>query len=118
MMLICDIINNYDLNHNYLLYHKLTSYLASILSGCNEKLNLFIDVTKITNKLGSESITINCENKKKNITPLTMICDQNKLPLCVSNVEINKTIYNNRKTAKHEIKNVPSQSRSDSRLHI
>jgi len=106
MMLICDIINNYDLNHNYLLYHKLTSYLASILSGCNEKLNLFIDVTKITNKLGSEGITINCENKKKNITPLTMICDQNKLPLCVSNVEINKTIYNNRKTAKHEIKNV------------
>ena len=39
-----------------------------------------------------------------------MICDQNKLPLCVSNIEINKTIYNNRKTAKHEIKNVPSQS--------
>ena len=35
-----------------------------------------------------------------------MICDQNKLPLCVSNIEINKVIYNKRKTAKHEIKNV------------
>ena len=35
-----------------------------------------------------------------------MICDQNKLPLCISNVEMNKIIYNKRKTAKHEIKNV------------
>ena len=28
-----------------------------------------------------------------------MICDQNKLPLCISNIEMNKT-------AKHEIKNI------------
>jgi len=72
----------------------------------NKKINLFVDVSKIINKLGSEGVTINCENKKKNITPLTMICDQNKLPLCVCNVEINRIIYNKRKTAKHEIKNV------------
>ena len=72
----------------------------------SKKLNLFIDVTKIVNKLGSEGVTINCEYKKKNITPITMICDQNKLPLCISNIEINKEIYNGRKTAKHEIKNV------------
>jgi hypothetical protein len=72
----------------------------------HKKLNLFIDVTKIINKLGCEGVTINCENKKKNITPISMICDQNKLPLCISNVEMNKIIYNKRKTAKHEIKNV------------
>ena len=72
----------------------------------HKKLNLFIDVTKIINKFGSEGVTINCENKKKNITPITMICDQNKLPLCMSNIEMNKIIYNKRKTAKHEIKNV------------
>jgi hypothetical protein len=35
-----------------------------------------------------------------------MICDQNKLSLCISNVKANKVIYNMRKTAKHEIKNV------------
>lgn len=72
----------------------------------NKKINLFIDVTKIVNKLGSECIAIDCENKKKNITPLTFICDQNKLPLAVSCVDINKKIYNGRNTAKHEIKNV------------
>ena len=33
-----------------------------------------------------------------------MICDQNKFPLCISNVDINKSIYNRQKTAKHEIK--------------
>jgi hypothetical protein len=72
----------------------------------HKKINLFIDVSKIINKLGSEGVTINCENKKKNITPLTMVCDQNKLPLCISNIETNRVIYNKRKTAKHEIKNV------------
>ena len=32
-----------------------------------------------------------------------MICDQNKLLLCISNVEANKVIYNMQKTAKHEM---------------
>ena len=72
----------------------------------HKKLKLFIDVTKIVNKLGNEGVVIHCENKKKNITPISMICDQNKLPLCISNVDINRSIYNKRKTAKHEIKNV------------
>ena len=72
----------------------------------HKKLKLFIDVTKIVNKLGNEGVVIHCENKKKNITPISMICDQNKLPLCISNVDINISIYNKRKTAKHEIKNV------------
>ena len=72
----------------------------------NKKINLFIDVTKIVNKLGSKGISIDGENKKKNVTPLTVICNQNKLPLCVNPIENNKTIYNGRNTSKHEIKNV------------
>ena len=36
--------------------------------------------------------------KKKNVTSITAICDQNKLPLSISVVDINKTIYNGRKT--------------------
>jgi len=31
----------------------------------HKKLKLFIDVIKIVNKLGSESVVIHCENKKK-----------------------------------------------------
>lgn len=72
----------------------------------DKKINLLIDVTKITNKLGSEKIAINGEYKKKNVTSITAICDQNKLPLSISVVDINKTIYNGRKTSQHEIKNV------------
>jgi hypothetical protein len=45
---------------------------------------MFIDVTKICNKLGSECVTINAEYKKKNITGLTVICYQNTLPLSVN----------------------------------
>jgi len=33
-----------------------------------------------------------------------MVCDQNKLPLCISNIEANRIIYNKRKIVKHEIK--------------
>ena len=72
----------------------------------DKKLNLLIDVTKITNKLGSEKIAINGEYKKKNVTSITAICDQNKLPLSISVVDINKTLYNGRKTSQHEVKNV------------
>ena len=72
----------------------------------DKNINLFIDVTKIANSLGSEGIAINGEYKKKNVTHLTVICDQNKLPLSVSCLAINKTIYNGRKTSVHEIKSV------------
>ena len=34
----------------------------------NKKINLFIDVIKISNKLGSEFVTINYEYRKKNVT--------------------------------------------------
>jgi hypothetical protein len=45
----------------------------------DKNINLFIDVTKIANSLGSEGIAINGEYKKKNVTHLSVICDQNKL---------------------------------------
>jgi len=71
-----------------------------------KKLNLFIDVTKITNKLGSEKIAINWEYKKKNVTSITAICDQNKLPLSISVLDIKNKLYNGRNTSQHEIQNV------------
>ena len=45
----------------------------------DKNINIFIDVTKIANSLGSEGIAINGEYKKKNATHLSVICDQNKL---------------------------------------
>jgi hypothetical protein len=72
----------------------------------NKKLNLFIDVTKIHNLKGSEGITINNEYRKKNITPLTVVCDKNKLPLCVSVLPCNKIFKNGRKTTCHDVKGI------------
>jgi hypothetical protein len=46
------------------------------------------------------------ENIKKNITELTVICDQNTLPLSVNTININRKLDNNRKTGVNEIKNV------------
>jgi hypothetical protein len=56
------------------------AYMPAVAKAMLENINLFIDVTKISNKYDSEGIAINCEYKKKNITPITLICDQNKLP--------------------------------------
>jgi len=67
----------------------------------NKKINLFIDVTKISNKHGSENIGINVEYKKKNVTSLTAICDDNKLPLGVTYMDTN---LRKTKTGKHTIK--------------
>jgi hypothetical protein len=66
----------------------------------NKKINLFIDVTKISNKAGSENIGINSEYKKKNVTSLSVICDDNKLPL--SAVPVKTNLYKT-KTGKHTI---------------
>jgi hypothetical protein len=72
----------------------------------NKKLNLFIDVTKIHNLKGSEGITINNEYAKKNITPLTVICDKDKLPIGISVLKP-KTVYSNgRKTSCHDVTGV------------
>jgi hypothetical protein len=70
----------------------------------NKKLTLFIDVVKINNLYGSEYIYIDNENKKKNITPLTFISDNNGLSLAYRHIDINRKI-GKRKTHVHEINN-------------
>ena len=66
----------------------------------HKKLNMFIDVTKIYNKSGREKIGINSEYKKKNVTSLSVICDDNKFPLGISYMDTN---LNKTKTGKHTI---------------
>ena len=74
-------------------YYKFISENYFKLSHINKNktLNLYIDVTKISNKYGVENIGVNCEYKKKNITAIQMICDDNKIPLGISYLE-NKNI--------------------------
>ena len=73
----------------------------------NKKINLYIDVTKISNKSGSEKIGINFEYKKKNVTSLSVICDDNKLPLGITymNTNLSKT-RTGKHTIEHDIKGV------------
>jgi len=86
------------MNNNYFKLSKIRK---------NRKLNLFIDVTKINNKYGSQYIGINNEYKKKNVTSLTAICDDNKIPLAVSYMDINKNkTKTGKNTIKHDIKGV------------
>lgn len=86
------------MNNNYFKLSKIRK---------NRKLNLFIDVTKINNKYGSQYIGINNEYKKKNVTSLTAICDDNKFPLAVSYMSINKNkTKTGKNTIKHDIKGV------------
>lgn len=78
-------------------YFKLTDILKS------KKMLLFIDCTFITNKYGAEMITKNPEYKKKKVTKLSTICDENKNILSI--VPVN-TIYNKKKKCyafKHEL---------------
>lgn len=73
----------------------------------NKKINLYIDVTKISNKSGSEKIGINSEYKKKNVTSLSAICDDNKLPLGITYMDTNLSKTKTGKhTFKHDIKGV------------
>ena len=69
----------------------------------SKHLDFFIDVTKITNLRGKEHITLNSENMKKRITALSMLCDENKLPVAMSVVPINKTLPTGAKTSKHDV---------------
>ena len=84
---------------NYFKYSKVRQ---------NKKINILIDVTKIHNLKGHEGITMNNEYHKKNITPLTIICDENKLPLGMSVLPGNKIFKNGRKTSCHDVKGIQS----------
>jgi hypothetical protein len=72
----------------------------------NKQINMFIDVTKINNWKGSEGICINVEWKKKNITPIILLCDDNKLPIGVTNLKIKNTYKNGRKSSCHDVKGI------------
>jgi hypothetical protein len=97
-------------------YYKFISENYFKLSHVNKNktLNLFIDVTKINNKYGVEKIGINCEYKKKNITAIQLICDNNKIPLGISyldNKNIKGQIYkSNKKINKDDKPRITSRS--------
>jgi hypothetical protein len=69
----------------------------------NQQINLFVDVTKINNKKGCEAISVNYENKKKNVTNIMCICDENKLPLGINYLKQSKKYPNGKKSVTHEI---------------
>lgn len=73
----------------------------------HKKINMFIDVTKVHNKSGREKIGINSEYKKKNVTSLSVICDDNKLALGIScmNTNLNKT-KKGKHTIQHDVRGV------------
>ena len=69
-------------------------------------LDLFIDVTKITNAGGTENVAMNNEYTKRNVTPLTVLCDENKLPLSLTALPINQTYKNGRRTCAHDVRGI------------
>jgi len=78
--------NIFEIAYNRLLtkgYYKLRYIKKS------KTMNLFIDVTKINNNLGTDNVGINCEYKKKNVTGLQFIVDEYKIPLSVRPLELN-----------------------------
>jgi len=68
--------------------------------------NLLIDASHINNKYGSESVAINCQNKKHKCTKLSVITTDNKFILSVVNGNTyNKTNNNyHYKTHEHDVK--------------
>ena len=77
------------------------------------QINLLIDGTKINNKHGSENVGMNwathnffknCEYRKKNITNLVFITDENKLPLSYYCNKIKEIKPYGRTTLEHESK--------------
>jgi hypothetical protein len=67
---------------------------------------VFIDVTKINNKGGVEGIVINNEYQKKNITPVTILCDDKKLPVSVNTLKCKTTYKSGRKSCSHDVTGV------------
>ena len=97
---IFEISFNYFIKENYVKLFKIMD---------NSNFNLFIDVSKFSNKYGNEYVFKNNEYMKKNITPIMVICNEDKIPLCFSVLnESNKSSINNKKNKyhEHEIKHV------------
>jgi len=65
---------------------------------------LFIDSTSISNKYGSENITINPEYTKKKITKLSIISDESGFILSVVPFNIKNKLNDNTLTSVHDVK--------------
>ena len=71
----------------------------------NENFNmLFIDSTSITNKYGSENITINPEYKKKKVTKLSIISNESGFILAIEPFDIKNKLKNGNLTSVHDVK--------------
>lgn len=69
----------------------------------SKSIDLFIDACFISNKTGSELVGINPTYYKKNVTKLSIICDNNKIPLSVTAF---KTTTNDCKTVNQSVKSL------------
>lgn len=71
----------------------------------NEKHNmLFIDSTSVSNKYGSENISINPEYKKKKVTKLSVISNEFGFILGITPFDISKKLKNGSLTSVHDVK--------------
>ena len=70
--------NIFEISFNFFMKENYID-LFKIKDNCN--FNLFIDVSKFSNYNGNEYVYKNNEYMKKNITPIAMICDENKITL-------------------------------------
>jgi len=89
---------NSFLQENYFKHNKLKK---------NKNINLFVDTTRINNKKGSEKISMNPEYRKKNVTNVQIVCDDNQLPLGMFILDVYKKDYN-KNSSSHEITGLPN----------
>ena len=94
---------------NYNIFKKVF-YNTTINKTCiNNNTDLLIDASMISNKLGSENVTVNCEYTKKNCTKLSFISNTDKIllsitPYDVNNKEIDYNEINQIKNDKNNLK--------------
>jgi hypothetical protein len=116
LIIICQLLNNHNqwsslklniLANNINKYHYKTIHKKFILytdkqifkntfynttinnKYINNNNNLLIDASTMSNKLGSENVTINCEYTKKNCTKLSFISNTDKVILSITPYDIN-----------------------------
>ena len=141
LILICQLLNNHNqwislklniLANNTNKYHYKTIHKKFILytnnnifknvfynTTINNKLindnnNLLIDASMISNKLGSENVTINCEYTKKNCTKISFISNTDKIllsvtPYDVNNKDIDYNEINDIKNYKNNLKKIKKE---------
>jgi len=69
----------------------------------SKSIDLFIDACFISNKTGSELVGINPTYYKKNVTKLSIVCDNNKIPFSVTAF---KTTTNDCKTVNQSVRSL------------